>query len=242
MTTLAQLRTKVARKADVELETNGRHDPEDVDGYINEALGRYFQLLTNPDPGQRIKRTVLTTTGNPADSNGWPGNEVVELPEDFDSLVKVSLLEGKERRILSEFSEWDQDWYSRPDGEPEAFKLGYNSNSRSILRLHPQSDATYSLEVLYVFRPVALVEDSDSFEFLPGTEDYVVCDVALQILENDGVPEGSQFNALASRKAQAEHVLRRAAADRNRAGGTQMKDTWSRRRRGRRNRHTEWLD
>jgi hypothetical protein len=238
---LSTLRSQIGALANVTIQASGRYPVATINTWINTAIGRYWQLYTC-ESDRVLSRALLTTSASVTLSNGWPSNEFVALPADFFAL-KSLMLQGSTvgtKRRLTEMAESDREQY--PTGvvrEPEVYRLANNTAGASIARLWPACDAVYTIECLYVPTPAVLALDADTFNFLIGTEDVVICDVALRILEQDGVPEGSQYQAIAQRRNEAMQALERySSADR--ATALTMRDTWSVRRQGSLNRRLGW--
>lgn len=225
---LSSLRSRVAARAAVVIGAGLRHEPSTVNGYINEALEEYHLVLTDAGHPQRETRTTLTTTTGTTLVDGWPANQFVELPADFLQLRGVSIDTGSTQIPLRPFTERevsvDVGWTLAPAGQPERFRVSRNDDGEYILRLLPPSNSAYTLVVVYTPTITQLSADGDTFNFFPGTAEFVVCDAALKVLEDDGVQEGNQYQAIMARRERAASRLALFARKSNRAGPSGMID------------------
>lgn len=233
--TLQDIRALAAHAAGGLVISDGkRHTPTVVNALINAELEKYHLALTDRGHPQRITRTTVTTSATTTVTLGWPLNEYVTLPADFLALRSMHLIEGEERMLMSPFTEPDRDTWEGPSpARPELFQLAETTTGTKIARIWPAADAAYTLEVTYIPTATTLDEDGDEFTFFPGTQDLVVCSVAMQMLEADGVQEQAQYQALAGRAARAGQILTEFAPRQNRAGPRVMKDVGSLRTRNR---------
>jgi hypothetical protein len=239
---LADIRLLAAKAADVVVADGTRHTPAIVNAWVNTALGTYHAVLTDAggEP-QRATRTTLTTSASETVANGYPTNERVVLPADFDELREVSVVFGTARRPIRPFGGIDsslgsEEYWSTESlqpGLPERYAIARNAEGETVLRLLPPCDAVYTIEIHYIPTFTDLDDDADTFPFLDGTSDMVTCDVALRLLEADGVQEGGQYQAITRRRDMAEQRLRLKARRMNRAGPRAMIDVRLRTRRAR---------
>lgn len=222
--TLFTIRSTVASITDVEIGAQERFTVESVNLMIQETVEQYWMLVNDSGDPQRLRQTTLTTSSSTTSSNGWPANQYVSLPSDFMSLKSAAITRtnGVDDQ-LEVFAGSDADseyWfppYIRDSGTPRMCKVASDSNDAPILRLKPAADAAYTVKITYIPGPPTLDDDADTVQFVPGTSDWVIADVALKILEtNDDI--GPQAQALQARKNKAEQVLRQHASRQNRAG------------------------
>lgn len=220
MTTLTrtEIRTRVAARAAVTIGSSARHTETVVNQYINEALEEYHLALTECGHPQEVTRATATTSGSTALSNGWPTNSFVALPADFMTLLGAFRVEDDESTCtLVPFAEREAEDVAS-SGRPYKFRVAKNTAGTKILRLLPAADAAYTIIVTYNPTPTSLGSDGSSIAFFPGTAEFVVSDAALRILEDDGVQEGSQYQAVMARREQARERLYKFASRQNRAG------------------------
>ena len=222
--TLAQLRARVAREADVEFAAGARHTVDAADDAVNDALAEYWLVLTDCGHPQRSTLGSATTATGTADADGWPANSHVVIGTDVIGVLGVWRVEDSHRIPLDSFDE--QDTLARvAEGRPERYRLARNTADQVIIRLHPPADASYTIEWIAVPEPPTLDADGDTVDLHAGTVDMVVCQAALAILRADGVPEGNQFAAIQQRRDAAEAKLRHYAKRMNRGPSGQRRDT-----------------
>lgn len=231
--TLADLRIRAAKFADVVVSATGRHKTDWLDARINEALGSYQSCLVDAGHPQRETRTTATTSSSTTSSNGWPANEYVALPTDFLILRSAKVLQNSREWQLSPAPEIQSEISTQryQTGFPEFYRISRDSNNAQILRLMPPADAAYTIVIVYTPMLTELADEADTYEFYPGTSDYVTCDAALALLEADGVQEGNQYQALQQRKAEAMQRIKEYAHMQNRGGPAQMVDVRRKQRR-----------
>lgn len=218
--TLEELRERALIRADVVASAAGKHDPDVVDQYVNEALEEYHLELTECGHPQKFRRTTLSTTASSAVTNGIPAHGYVTLPSDFMQLLGIWIVEDDGSHTpLDAFTE--HDYMNAGDtGKPLRFRLAEDDDGLKVVRILPNADAVYTIAVTYVPNPEQLEHDSASFTFFPGTAELVICDAALRLLEDDGVQEGSHYQAVQARREQARQRLYKHAMRQNRAAPT----------------------
>ena len=234
---LSTMRAAIAERVQVTIAPNERFTPTIVNAAINEAIEAYHLCLVDAGAPQRERRTTLTTTSSDTASNGWPGNQFVALPTDFLQLRYAAVLIDAREYGLTPYVESQAEdmgtWFSQSTGMPTQYRISEGTDGAKILRLLPAADDAYTIVVVYTPLIAQLDSDNDTFDFFPGTQDYVICDVAMKLLEGDDLM-GQQYSALSQRKAEAYDRLKRHAAKQDRAGVKSMVDTRRRlRRRGR---------
>jgi hypothetical protein len=222
---LIEIRNAAQRITDVVIGPAERFTVEDVDRMINESIEQYWLLLTDSGDPQRVTRATLTTSASTTLTNGWPANEAVTLPTDFMALLsaKIQTAVGSERK-LEVFGEADTttdwDYFSPGVGEPSQVRIGRDSAGGKVLRLKPAANGEHTIIITYIPLPALLQGDDETFTFFPGTADWVICDVALKILEQDD-NIGALAQAQQGRKNNAELAMRQNASRQNRAGPKQ---------------------
>jgi hypothetical protein len=225
MTTLrvADIMTRAAHLSGCLVGPDTRHTPSLLVTVINDSLERYHALKNETGHPHNIARVVLSTTGSAVETLGWPLNSYVTLPADFFQLVgaSIELTGGFTSRALNPFSEGmsELQWSAWPPtvGSPEFYRIGRDTSGNAIMRLLPAADSVYSLTAIYIPGFTALGEN-DSYTFVHGTELAVVADVAMTMLESDGIQESTQYQAIQQRRDEARATLRRIAPTQGRAG------------------------
>lgn len=208
--TLAQLRAEVGYAADVTVGED-RYPNAMINGWVNQAIQNY-QILRRQNRTSDVKIAMVTSTASttPGDG-GWPANQTLFLPDDIQSLVSVYYVSGSTRVQLTAMASSDNYNDLIPvSAVPTQYSIINSTTAEDArLRLWPPASGTYTFEVVYTPEPTTLSSDIDSWDYAPGTLDVVVCEVALKVLDRDGVPEPQQYQALQNRKLAAEQALKR---------------------------------
>lgn len=203
---------------------NTRHTPEMMVDLVNESLKRYHALKNQAGHPPDIKRTTVTTSSDATVTLGWPLNSYVALPTDFLTLTGASLQltgAGAGWVQLNPFSEiekalvWDP--WGLQTGQPATYALAKDTDGGDIMRLLPAADAAYTIEVIYVPKFTELAME-DEYEFLDGTEAFVACDIAMQMLESVDLANSAQYAKLELRKQSAASAIKTYSWSRARAG------------------------
>lgn len=223
---LSAIRASVEYAADATSSASGRYTTAMITEFVNSAIRKY--TLAKAEFGQAdTTRTTLTTTSSTSlGTPNLPQNEVAVLPADFSRLTSAFLLYNNSRVPLQQLSETDRyDWSLQVTGLPQMYDLVNFKDGTTGLRLWPPSSGSYTLEVLYQNTPTALAIDTDTWNYEYGTEDCIVCDVAMRLLERDGVPEPTQYQALQMRRDDSYERLRKQLLQRDRFSVPSMRDT-----------------
>lgn len=239
--TLVQLREEVGLALDVPI-GDSYLPSANLTRWINMAVQEYAALRAQYGLHDAKRATLTGSTSTATGSDGFPANEILTLPTDFAAVVTLNLNFQGNQYPLQSMSESDrQRWLFLPSesyGPPEYYSVIDATPSLSPTaraRVWPPMQTAYTFELVYRPQPVALVGDSDTWEYLPGTEDYVICTVAIKEATREGIQEPQQFQALQMRKQAALEALQRMSA---RGGGVSaMRDT---RGRARANRVWPW--
>jgi hypothetical protein len=220
--TVAEIRGLVSGLTDIEIGAQERFTAATVNLMISESYAQYWMLLTDSGHPQHVTRTSLTTSASTASSNGWPANEFVALPSGFMALLSARIEQSSGSHVrMTQFSEIDvaeQEYPYDVDtaGQPRQYRIAEGTDNAKILRLKPPADGAYTIVVTYIQEPLVLNDDADEADFVPGTSDWVVYDVAMKMLEMDA--DGSQAQAFAARRNRAEGILTKYAQRQHRAG------------------------
>ncbi len=237
--TLEQLRSLVEQRTGVSIGTNTRASSATVDIWLNQAIGKYELELNRGQPSQSTTRTTLTTSASTTETAGWPANEFVAFPSDFLALISMTIYDGTRRISMREFSEHDRDVFEQDvggtysPGLPCEFRVATNTSGLRGARLLPPANDAYTIELLYIQTVTALSGDTETYSFVTGTEDAVVCDAAIALLQGDGVPEPEQYKEIKYCRDRALMILRDYASQVNRTGSSGMVNTRRMRRRNR---------
>lgn len=221
--TLLELMNRASYACSETFGPDKRHTPDVLLQLINESLQRYHAIKNQAGQPPDVTRVELTTSASATTTLGWPLNSYVTLPADFKSLVGAQLLLSSSAGwvALNPFDEnekaliWDP--WGTTTGPPTTYRLAKDTSGNDILRLLPAADSAYTIEVVYVSE-FAELDEGDNYEFVDGTEAYVVCDVAMQMLENADLVGSPQYGALMKRRDEAERALKQFFWSRARAG------------------------
>ena len=155
--------------------------------------------------------TIATTPTDAVQTGGYLAREVVTLPTDFLGVKSVFLVQGTRRTQLSRLAESDRNLdYLYQNGMPRWYEvLDAGQATAARLRLWPRVDSAYSLEVSYYSEAPTLTLVGDLWEYPSGAEDVVIAQVAMRILERDGIPEPNQYSALQLRYDNARSAILR---------------------------------
>lgn len=235
--TLAQLREEVGLAIDVPI-GDAYLPSANVTRWLNMAIQEYAALRAQYGLLDSKRTTLTGSTSTTAGTDGFPANEILTLPSDFASVVALNLNYQGDQRPLQAMSESDRirflgiplQYY----GPPEYYAVIDATPSLSLqarARVWPPMQTAYTFELVYRPQHAVLIVDSDTWEYLPGTEDYVLCTVAMKEATREGVQEPQQFQALQLRKQNALDALIRMSS---RGGGVRtMRDTRARNNAGR---------
>jgi hypothetical protein len=202
--TLAQLRTRAQRRADME-NSSFITSPEWLD-YINEGLGKLHELLVETFEDYEVTSTSVTLVA---------GTETYALPADFFKERGVDYVEGSTRYTLDPF-----EFAERNDMEILAGASGFATAYRyaivgANLRVSPKPTAAGTLTLWYVPQVTLLAADGDTLptRYSLAWERYIVLYAAIQGLDK----EESDTSKLEARLEREERKIASAASTR-RAG------------------------
>lgn len=232
---LASLRERVYNRVGLIVGPGRRHQQDVLNDWINDALEQLDLLLTEAGHPQRLARAVVPTVGVSTPLvYGWPANNFIPLPADFLELRRASVVEATRTYALEPYVEMDTDDYQgdlwalyalevwQMPGRPRKYRVARITDPegtvRPILQLLPKTDGVYQIELIYTPTPKRLLADEDTYDFFPGSVDYVVCQAAMSLSEFDGVNEPRVYAALMQRRDEAATVVRDRAGMQARAG------------------------
>lgn len=142
----------------------------EVNDLINTAYKELYGHLIRH--GMHRAETVYTVTAT--------GATTYALPVDFWALLAVHQVDDSGRRYMLS----RHDHRNRPDTSYNADACSYRIVN-TTLELSP-IPLTGSYEVLYVPIPGTLTADDDEVDGVLGWEEYVVCYVAMKLLQKEG--------------------------------------------------------
>ena len=120
------------------------------------------------DAIKRHETRVFWFNKTEATLNTAAGDEYYALPSDFLQVDSLRITYNEENDVLTERSYKYIDDRSIIQGEPTVFAI-----HREQLRLYPIPDQVYPLTMAYVYRPAALVNDTDSNVWTTDAEELI---------------------------------------------------------------------
>ena len=190
-----------------------RHDHARVDAKINDALGIYWgEFVKSGKAG--VKQTTLTTAADTGTTNGLVNNEHVALPSDFVALRTIAIDPGlgRGRVPMLPFEpieyEGEAELWGRTAAVPREYMVSTDTTGAWVLLFNRPSDGAYSIRIRYTPSNTELSDDSDTFNFFPGTDRFVIADAALRTLGvDDGEPETGPVGLLKEERSTGLHAL-----------------------------------
>lgn len=202
--TLANLRTEVRRRADIETSQYVK-DPE-LTNYINSSIAELYDVLTQKFGNDYFLNTYTFNLVN--------GQAAYNLPVTFfKSLgvdIKVSAANEYQTLRRYEFNERNRYNASLLRGVYGSTYLRYRIQGNQI-NFTPTPTSTEEIRLFYIPLPTTLSADGDTFDGYNGWEEYVIVDAAIKCLEK----EESDTRALQARKAMLNQRIESAAGNRD---------------------------
>jgi len=224
--TLATLRTRVQRAADIE-GASARFPDSELNDYINESLAELYDLIRGAYGQDYYRKTSTFTTS---------GTQVAySLPSDFLDLISVDVPLGgnlvltarpymeSERNLYKffPFGAWTLNqpiWY-RLTGATDS--TGTTAQTISFI---PAPTGTYTVNVNYVPTPTLLTGDSSTFDGVAGWEEYAVIDAAMKCLRKN--QEFEAIGVLTGQKAAIQARIEKMAAEHDAGQADRVQDVY----------------
>lgn len=208
--TLAELRTAARQRAD-QVNSEFVTDTE-LNGYINSSYFELYDLLV-----QKYGDDYFVTSDSSIVTDGQ--NDSYALPADFFKLLGVDLqLSGTAGADNGSYVPLDRFNFAERNVAGTATAQGVlaRTNLRyrprgSTLWLTPLPAAGQTIRLWYVPRLTPLSSDSDSADGVSGWLEYVVCDVAIKMMQK----EESDVSVLMAQKAALIERIEAAAENRD---------------------------
>ncbi len=203
---LDTLRDEARKRADFEASTTSTSFVPDAElnQYINLALAELYDLIleANGDEYYAIPHSFSTASGQ----------ESYDLPADFYRLSGVDAEVGGFKYTLYNFPLGERNRYANltAPGWYRGARLFYRLRVDKIFFV-PKPDGNYNVTLLYIPNPPILVNDTDTFNFHGGWEEYVILDAAIKMQ----VKEETDTSVLQLAKEQVKQRIRGAAPDRD---------------------------
>lgn len=171
--TLANLRTEVRRRADME-NTTFVTDAE-VNSYINQSADELWDLLTSADENYGLtSATIAISSGN-----------TLNLPNDFYKLKGVDDITDSANPIsLRRFNFTERNDFTnlRPTGGSvvQSYARVMYIISGNQLLFEPPENAIGTYKIWYIPVQPSLTGDSDTLDGISGWTEYVIVDAAIK--------------------------------------------------------------
>lgn len=166
----AQIRTNVRKFSDTQGTTALlRHPNDDIDDYINRALGSLHRRLTTALPDQRYLSSQTVTT--------VAGMLTYPLASDFDHLISVDITADGRRTWLEAFEMNERPELLSADTSFTGVPFAYRLRGANIEYL-PTVSGVYSSVLWYVPTPtqpaVGSGGDATTFDTISRLDDYLI--------------------------------------------------------------------
>lgn len=182
--TLAELRTEVYQRADLENATDFLPSTE-VDRYINQSIADLYDLLRDHAAEDYYSETAQPVT---------TANQVtVSPPTRFFQLLSLERVDGTRVIRMRKLDTRDRDKFSAT-GPPLFYRLvggaaDTTGEYSALVELFPTPDSAYTLLLRYIPHAPVLNADTDVWDGFNGWEEYVVVDAALKCMEKEQNPD-----------------------------------------------------
>lgn len=174
--TLANLRTEVRRRADIE--TSQFVKDAEITNFINSSIAELYDLLSQKFGNDYFLSTYVF--------NLVSGTAAYTLPTDFfKSLgvdIKVSAANEYQTLKRYEFNERNRYNASLLRGVYGSSYIRYRVQGNEI-KFAPPPTGNEEITVYYIPLPTTLVDDADTFDGYNGWEEYVIVDAAIKCME-----------------------------------------------------------
>ncbi len=181
--TLAQLRTRVRERAD--MENSEFCSDAEINRYISASHAELYDILVNADPERYMREQTITGDGSTKDfavASDYYGTIGVDYLIDTGQHVELRRAFGREiNRFHHTVSSQGLVWHPI-----------YNTTTPTtpMLRiLPPPESGTYRHR--YTVSPSDLTTDADIVDGVSGWEEYIVLDAAMKCLEKEESPTGA---------------------------------------------------
>lgn len=158
--TLANLRTAVLQRGGVE--NSADLTPSVLNGYVNEGIAEFWDILKSKRDDRLVTSTTLTTSINV---------DNVTLPSDFYELRKLEIVDSNSPSGYTRLRKVDLDAthrYYTLYGKRYRYRLQGNA-----VYLHPTPQAVETVRMFYIPYAPLLVNDSDTVDGISGYEELI---------------------------------------------------------------------
>ncbi len=234
--TLANLRSDVVRRADVE-GMSDRYPNADVDRMIRTSIGA-FRDLVSQNGHHHYLRSFATTCNIFAPAAKYDAIDI-PTPADLVRVYGVDLTVNNREHSLDTFEMAERNAYNdRPSGIPRSFRARFpvdslqGSNPEGLWVI-PRPDKAYAARIFYLpaLDSTSFDTDGETYDFINGWEEWVICDVARKILTQE--QDAQAFGVVSATLARIEAAIEHHAPRKVRSGPSRVTETRNVRRRGR---------
>lgn len=215
MSTLANIRLRIKQRSDNEHTGSSFVSDSELDGLINKSRQELFGLLLLNGLNS-VPETSYEITAD--------GSETYDLPDDFVTAMSVYRIEGGNHiRLVRHDARHHPN--TEVKGDASTYRIwGYKTDA--VIQFSPiPTSGTY--KVRYVAAPTDLAADGDIVDGVLGWEEYIVVDVAIDVLIKEGAPPHI-INELKGQRREMVQRIEREAAMRDMSENYSIQDTRAR--------------
>lgn len=230
--TLSTLRADIADQADIagSVAVSSRYTPSQLNRYINQAIQRFREKISNEGAQHYLTSTTGTLTAGATSPYPFGTLDLSSASPAVVRIYGIDVTIDDDVRSLEHVPFSDRTRFGGPDdtGEPCAW-ANYETDKVAIF---PASDAAYTYVAWYLPVLADLSSDNDTFDGVAGWEDFIVWEVVCRLLAKDQHPNAYQAAVNERERAWAD-ILRNATRVTSAGGGVVGRDTlgnsWARR-------------
>jgi hypothetical protein len=167
--------------------------------YINQAFGKYYDVLVSADPAFFQAEATVTTVA---------GTRSYNLPSDWFGTMFVDRLVSGDQYLPVERLRPDQRLLFTERGEPRRYQI-----EAGKLALYPKPDTVYTVRHTYVPVWTAITSNGQTIEGLLGNEDLIELECAVRALSKEF--DGNAPVGLVAERGAALERLQEKAFQRN---------------------------
>lgn len=189
-----------------------------VNDELQAGLNELYALMADSNEGYFDTKTTTPTVVN---------QDYVDLPVDFWRLRGVDVSIGGRYRELRQVGIADRNKFQSTAGRPAAYRT-VSGGARGRLELYPTPNSVETLRLIYTPTCPVWTDDSDTFEFYGGNEDYVITAGLLRLDQREERPLGERQQELERirQRVVRDVSMRRAAEPEYLVNRTTYFDDW----------------
>jgi hypothetical protein len=211
--TLAQIRTRVQRRADIESFTN-RFPTAELNDEINESLARLYGILVSARGVGYYEKTASPAITTVA------GTASYALPSDFMALISLETQINGSNVYLRQYNQQERPWLRNISDWSLASMCPMYRLRGNNLDFAPVPNAVYTVNMYYIPSAPQLVNDTDTFDGISGWEEWIVLDVARKCLQKDD----RDCTLVLAERAKVEDEIAKEASSRDAANAERVTD------------------